>query len=228
MDLNIFKKISQNLKRVDTTEFLQELKNNIEKSDNSKETVPLLDKIQNKSKLSIGTKNKMENEFDKILLDYANETQDKGDLYFVVERSKKDNLLVVYKYENGVDTVFKLSDSDLPVNAGVNSSLRIEDGKFLLDEDATIEIENRINEMTKELVEEQNKVLEEYRKDGHLYRVSENINNHVFLWDITDKPKEEIEEVDFPEELLDKAIEGTVFVYMDGEYKYTENNENIV
>ena len=225
MDLNIFKKISENMKDLKIQNFLQELKNKIEKSENSKEIVPILDKIQNENNISIGTRNKMENEFDRILLDYANETESKGDLYYVVERSKNDNLLVVYKYENGEDLVLKLSSNDLPENVGINSCLRMEDGKYVLDEEGSNEIEDRVKEMAEELIEEQNKMLEEYRKEGHVYRVSENINDHVFLWDMTDKQKEEIEELDFPEELLDKAEEGAMFKFVNGEYKLKEFEE---
>lgn len=74
------------------------------------------------------------------------------------------------------------------------------------------------------VLEEQNEVLNEYRKEGHLYRVSENINGRVFLWDITDKPDFEVEEVDFPEELISKATEGAVFQYINGKYEFYSND----
>jgi hypothetical protein len=42
------------------------------------------------------------------------------------------------------------------------------------------------------------------------------------LWDSTEKPKNEIEDVYFPEELKDKAKEGRSFIYQNGTYTYIE------
>lgn len=64
----------------------------------------------------------------------------------------------------------------------------------------------------------QDEKLNEYRKEGHLYIVEEDINDRIFLWDITEKPQYTFEEVDFPKELLNEAKEGTVFQYKDGKY----------
>ena len=48
--------------------------------------------------------------------------------------------------------------------------------------------------------------------------VTEDINGRIFLWDSTEKPKFEIEDVNFPEELKYKAKEGNSFVYKNGTY----------
>lgn len=220
MILDLFKNLRNNLKNnnEDVQKFLNELKNaqNIEKNNKG-----ILDKVQEENKISIGTKNQMEAKMDEILKEYQKETADKGDLYFIVEKAK-DNTYTTYKYEIEDDDVLKLVKEELPQNAGVNTALRYGDGKYIIDEEGTKELQNRIKDMAEELIDEQNRVLEEYRKEGHSYRVSENINNCVFLWDITDKPKVEVEEVDFPEELLDKAIEGAIFDYVDGTYELKE------
>lgn len=226
MDLNIFKNLTNGIKNNENVqEFLNELQNTMENS--SKNNLGILEKIQSDNKVSIGTKNLMEAKMDEILKEYAKETINNGDLYFIVEKSKKDGTYVTYKYESEIDSVIKILEEELPENAGVNSALRIEGEKYILDEAATIEVENRIISMANELLDEQNKVLEEYRKEGHLYRVSENINNCIFLWDITDEPKIEVEEVDFPEELISKATEGAIFEYINGTYKLKENPLNI-
>lgn len=81
------------------------------------------------------------------------------------------------------------------------------------------------------------KDLEKNRKEGHLYLVTEDRNNEVYLWDFTDKPKHEFVEKDFPEELLRVATEGAMLQYKNGAYElyspdgydmlYNEtNNEN--
>ncbi len=222
MNLNIFKNLKNNITKNNESvqEFLNELKTTVET--NREGSIGILEKVEEENKVSIGTKNQMEEKMNEILKEYAIETIEKGDLYFIVERSKKDETYTTYMYNEEEDTVLKLLENELPKSSGVNSALRKIGEEYILDEEATLELENRINEMTEELLDEQNRVLEEYRKEGHLYRVSEKINNSVFLWDMTDEPKMEIEEVNFPENLLEEAEEGKVFEYINGEYRLKE------
>lgn len=221
MNLNIFKNIINDIKKDDKVQnFLDELKNTIKNTE--EDNIGILEKIQSGNKVSIGTKNLMELKMDEILKQYAKETVEKGDLYFIVEKYKTDNTYTTYKYELDDDNVLKIQENELPQGAMVNTVLRKIDEKYIIDEEATKELENKITEMANELLSGQNDILKEYRKEGHLYRVSENINNCIFLWDITDKPKMEVEEVDFPKELINKATEGAIFEYLNGEYKFKE------
>ena len=216
MFLNIFNNLNNNSKKNENTQvFLDELK---DKMDNHiEDNISILDKIQSKNRVSIGTKNKMDSKMDEILIDYAKETLDKGDLYYIVE--KVEDEFVVYKYEDIDDSVLKIKEDELPENTLVNTALRFKDDSYIIDEEDTLELEKRITDMANELIEEQNEILGSYRKERHLYRVSERINDSVFLHDITDNPSFEVEEVDFPEDLLENAFEGTIFEYIDGEYK---------
>lgn len=71
--------------------------------------------------------------------------------------------------------------------------------------------------------------LEQYRKEGHLYLVTEDRDGKIFLWDMTDRPKNEIEEIDFPQELINKATEGSIFKYNNGTYEfYSEDGYDIL
>ena len=74
----------------------------------------------------------------------------------------------------------------------------------------------------KTIIEEQNQKLADYRKDGHIYLVTEDTNNRIFLYDTTSKPEFEIEEIDFPEELRSVATEGKKFIFTNGSYKLYE------
>lgn len=218
MNLNLFNNLINNLKNDEKTQnFLNELKEAVNNQDNN--NLGILEKIQSKNKVSIGTKNKMESKMDDILKEYAGETIEDGDLFYIVEKLQNEDTYVVYKYEQNDDSVLRININDLPQNASVNCALRLKNGEYIIDEESTLELENRITTMANELIEEQNKILEEYRKEGHLYEVSENINGAIFLHDITDNAKMEVEEVDFPEELKEKAVEGTIFEYINGEYK---------
>lgn len=111
-------------------------------------------------------------------------------------------------------------EKELPKEAGVNSILRLRNGKYVLDEKTTLEARDKITDMANDILNKQDEVLKDYRKEGHVYMVSEDVNDKIYLWDITDKPAYEIEEVDFPKELLNKAKEGALFQYVNGEYSF--------
>ena len=75
----------------------------------------------------------------------------------------------------------------------------------------------------------QNQELQEDRKEGHLYLVTEDRNGEVYLWDFTDKPEHEFKEVITSEELLKVAKEGAMLQYKDGKYElYSENGYDML
>jgi len=57
-----------------------------------------------------------------------------------------------------------------------------------------------------------------HRIEGHLYLVTEDRLNEVFLWDFTDKPDVEFLESDLPSEVLAFATEGAMLKYEKGQY----------
>ena len=61
--------------------------------------------------------------------------------------------------------------------------------------------------------------LKKHRKEGHLYFVTEDRNNEIYLWDFTDKPKYEFKEIVTSEELLSVAKEGAMLQYKNGKYE---------
>ena len=76
--------------------------------------------------------------------------------------------------------------------------------------------ENFLNNST--TLDEENKNLQNHRKEGHLYLVTEDRNGEIYLWDFTDKPKYEFKETISSEELLSIAKEGAMLQYKNGEY----------
>ena len=78
---------------------------------------------------------------------------------------------------------------------------------------------NEIEKMSKNVLDKQDEKLKEYRKEGHLYMVEEDVNDRIYLWDMTDKSPISIEEVDFPNELKEFATEGEIFQYLNGKYQ---------
>ena len=61
--------------------------------------------------------------------------------------------------------------------------------------------------------------VKEYRKEGHLYFVTEDRNNEIYLWDFTDKPKHEFKEIITSVELQKVAKEGAMLQYKNGKYE---------
>ena len=85
-------------------------------------------------------------------------------------------------------------------------------------------VKPEVIKMANRVLKEQNEKLEEYRKEGHLYMVEEDVNERIYLVDLSDKGGYVFEEVDFPKELVSKATEGAVFKYENGEYSFYSND----
>lgn len=71
--------------------------------------------------------------------------------------------------------------------------------------------------------------LQEYRKEGHLYLVTEDRNNEIYLSDFTDSSKIEFKETNLPKEILQEAKEGTMLQYKNGKYEiYSQNGYDML
>ena len=66
---------------------------------------------------------------------------------------------------------------------------------------------------------ENNQEINQNRKEGHLYLVTEDRNGEVYLWDFTEKPEHEFKEVFTSKELIDVAKEGAMIQFKDGNYE---------
>lgn len=226
MKLDLFNNFIDAVKENDFVQnFMKEVKEYMEKSRNEANDVPLLEQIRCERNMSTVSENKIRNSIDEILINYANANLEQGTMYFVSSKSKyKENAYNVCEVEDGKVKTIPIDKNELAENIGVNSVFRKEAGQFVLDNVATEHIEKEVKEKGQQILIEQDIKLSEYRQEGHLYVVTEEINNKRFLWDLTDRPKNEIEEVDFPKELLVQATAGTVWKYEDGDYKYYSND----
>ena len=82
--------------------------------------------------------------------------------------------------------------------------------------------ENNVNEVSKNtnsLSDSRNQNLAQNRKEGHLYLVTEDRNNEIYLWDFTDKSKTEFKETGLSDDLLNIAKEGAMLQYKNGRYE---------
>ena len=160
----------------------------------------------------------------KILNDYAKQTLDKGQMYYIYDKNSKmqDVYNLCICEEGNSHIIIEESKEDLPVGAEQGSVLRKRGDIYILDDEATIEIAQELYNLNDEILKEQAEFLESKRIEGHIYEMSENGEDRAWLFDVTDESSnwiEEVEEIDFPKELLQDAKEGDLFIYEDGEYK---------
>lgn len=80
-------------------------------------------------------------------------------------------------------------------------------------------VKNFMQELSNSLEKENEQKLQENRKEGHLYLVTEDRNGEIYLWDFTDKSEHEFKEVITSKELLEVAKEGAMLKYKNGKYE---------
>lgn len=240
MNLDLVNDLFNNLKENKFVQnFMKELSNYLENNQKSNsgfadERTPILDNILSSKNITIGNENSIRWKEDDVILKYAEKTGSAEPMYFVKdskktywsnnERHYNNDVYNVLKVQSGQIEKIEINKQDMPKDIGVNDVFKIKDGEYTIDEIATKELQEEITNMANEILNKQNIDLDEYRKEGHLYVVTEELNNNRFLCDLTENSKIEFEEVDFPSDLLDKATQGTVFKYANGRYEYYSND----
>ena len=223
MELNIFN-INLNIdnkNREEVSKFIKELSDYLE-SDNERQ-VSILDRVQNSEKVTVMYRDKMLIERNKILNNYAKENKDKGDLYYIYNKDQDtDTYLLSICEENKSNIVIELNKDELPKGTSVDTVLRKEDGKYIVDTRATFIVRKQIEEMVNKLLKEQEQYLQSNRLEGHTYEVGEVESDRVWLYDITKNDVngiEAFEEINFPLQLINKVTEGTKVIYRNGNYE---------
>ena len=222
MDLSVFKDIKNNLngnERKEVLTFLKEISNYIEKED-LKVDRNMLEEVQEENKLISKFRDEMLLERIDILNNFAKETAEKGNMYFIYDKNSMDE----NKYnmclcnENDIYKVIEVDKNKLPEGTVLNSAIRENNGQYVLDKESTENLSIKINEMIEKLLEKQEKYLQEYRIEGHIYKVDEKEEDRLWLVDVTKNSNEAIEEINIPEEVLNNISEGDKLKFEDGKY----------
>lgn len=224
--MDFFRELKENLEKNDTlsklangvTEFIGELTEALQKEGIIEKDVDIVTQIASSNKLSMASENEINKARTEILKEYANATEERGNLYFVYNKVKGEDNYRVWGFNGNNITKKEVNKNELPKDVTVNSAMRVDNNEFVLDVEATKSISEKIRNRANIIIENQNKKIEEYKKEGHIYLVTEDINGKVFLWDSTEKPKYEIEDINFPENLKNIAKEGNSFRYQNGTY----------
>lgn len=211
--------------------FISELSNYLE---GGKET-PIIEDILSKNKLTAGNARSIKWNLEDVILKYAEENFKNKTMYFAEDNKKTYWENNKEKYDNSVWTVLKaennkieeisINKNDMPKDIGVNDVFTIENGKYMVNTNATKEVKREIENMAQEIINKQNEVLEKNRKEGHLYLVSEEVGDNRFLKDLTENSNHEFQEVDIPKEVLERATEGSILKFTNGKYEYYSNND---
>ena len=202
-------------------DFIEDLANSLKNSSTNRDE-DIVTQILSNNKVTLATENSIFKARENAIHNYAIQTESDGPLYYVYNKVKDSDNYRVIETDGKSEKMLTVSEENLPTGATVNSCIRKNGDDFVLDTDATKSISDAINNNAKTLIEEQNQKLADYRKDGHIYLVTEDTNNRIFLYDTTSKPEFEIEEIDFPEELRFVATEGKKFIFTNGSYKLYE------
>lgn len=223
MELNIFN-INLNIdntNREEVSEFIKELSDYLEK--NNERQISILDQIQNSEKVTALYRDKMYVERNKILNNYAKENLDKGTFYYTYNKMQDTNTyLLSICEENKSNIVIEAKDNELPEGISVDTVLRQDNGKYIVDTRATFIVRKQIEEMVNKLLKEQEKYLQSNRVEGHTYEVGEIESDRVWLYDGFKNDEDGIEafeEINFPLELINKVTEGTKVIYINGSYE---------
>ena len=224
MNLDLVNDLFNNLKENKSVRnFIKELSNYLENNiknnlNNEAEEIPIIEDILSKNNYTTGNKNAIKFNLNDVISNYQQNNSSNDSIYFVKDNNNETYTLI--KAENGNTEKIKMDKKNLPSKVKINDVLKIKDNNYVIDNISTRELQGKIKNMAKEILNKQNVNLDKHRKEGHLYMVTEEMGNNRFLWDLTDAPKTEFEETDIPKELLNRATEGIVLKYTNGKYEY--------
>ena len=178
--------------------FMNELKNELEKWEGSHK------KMNEDSKLITEFRDKLNIERLKIFNEYAKEHESEGKLFYVYgENSKDTNIYNLCSCNEGEShNIIEVNKNEILANASVGSILKKDNNYYVLDEEATREITEKLEELHNNIVQEQEEYYKSKRIEGHEYEVSEKSDDRVWLFDITENGDEAIEEINISQKMV--------------------------
>lgn len=153
-----------------------------------------------------------------IINNFSKANSEQGEFYYVYNKRSDNNYGIVMHKNGETGTSISIKECQLPNGAGLDCVLRLKEDKFILDQESTKKLQYELKEMINRLLEEQEKILQEQRIEGHIYHVVEKAGDIVELIDVTYNNSECFEEIDFPSEALEVAKQGMLFKYINGKY----------
>ena len=208
MNLDIFENL---IDKVKENEFIQNFTKELEKNMENSMQKSMLEKFVSDNKIISEYKDKMLINRNMILQELNN-----NEMYYIYDKKGSDYLATICEKGKSHE-IIRIPERDVKSNVKIDSVLRKTNDKFELDEETTRLVKNKMEEMFKKILEEQNKMMENRRIDGHIYEYVEGSKNSVWLIDNNLNNGEVFEEIQ--QEVFKDAQEGDLFEYINGEYK---------
>ena len=208
MNLDIFENL---IDKVKENEFIQNFTKELEKNIENSMQKSMLEKFVSDNKIISEYKDKMLINRNMILQELNN-----NEMYYIYDKKGSDYLATICESGKSHD-VIRISEKDVKSNAKIDSVLRKINDKFELDEETTNIVKIKQEEKFNEILEEQNKIMESRRIDGHIYEYVEGSKDSVWLIDNNLNNGDVFEERQ--QEVFKDAQEGDLFEYIDGKYK---------
>lgn len=226
LNLDLFNNLINSTKENNVIQsFIKELGEFLENNlcNNERNQEPLVQKILDGRTLTTRYRDIISLKRHDIITNYSKENSAQGEFYYVYSKGNDNTYgVVMHKNEESGSDIW-VKESQLPKGAGIDSVLRVKNGRFVLDKDATEEIQEELTDMINSLLEEQTNRLESQRVEGNIYSFVEKAGDTVELVNETNYTGECFEEIDFPSELANKATQGDMFQYVNGEYQLVNN-----
>lgn len=223
MNLSFFKNLENNLKNMEIkreiNRFIEELSNNFKEKTNNK-TMNIED-IEKEYKLTHDSSCSLISKRNEILQNYAKGLENEEKLYYISYKNDFKDTYKILEFNNiGEQDSFYLSKEKLPKNISVDKVIKKVNNQFIIDEESTKEIMDKIEDSAKEIANKQNDELDKYREEDCLYQVVklslqgaylQNKNNNIIF-----------EEVDIPENLRNVISNDYILRYKNGTYIFEE------
>ena len=222
MNLNILNNVEMGTKGKDFIfSFIEEISQSIKRNNMEKEMLNV--EFEN-DRFTTKYRDMYKNKLNETLINVANQTEDEGEMYYVfaINSQNEDVYNLCLCDSNQIHNVYEINKNDLPLEITIGSVLRKNENDFILDEKTTLDIEEEMKAIKKELLEEQELELENNRIEGHIYEVSEIGADRVWLFDTSlddEDGVDEIEEIEIPQDVLDTVTEGSSLIYENGQYR---------
>lgn len=221
MNLDILNDLVEEIKKNEgVRNFIKELGESLENklTNNENNSMSLVQNKLKENTLTTKYRDEINIQKSNIISNYSKNKE----MYYIYNKSS-DDMYGIVEYINGKSSEDIWVEAEkIPKEAKVDTVLKKEDNQFIVDKIATKELQEKIIEMINNLIEQQEKELEEKRIEGHLYEFVEKTGGTIWLIDKNNINGNCFEEIKFRKDTFENAKEGNIYQYVNGEYIFID------
>ena len=221
MNLDILNDLVEEIKKNEgVRNFIKELGESLENklTNNENNNMSLVQNKLKENTLTTKYRDEINIQKSNIISNYSKNKE----MYYIYNKSS-DDMYGIVEYINGKSSEDIWVEAEkIPKEAKVDTVLKKGDNQFIVDKIATKELKEKIIEMINNLIEQQEKELEEKRIEGHLYEFVEKTGDTIWLIDKNNINGNCFEEIKFRKDTFENAKEGNIYQYVNGEYIFID------